>query len=227
VQTSQLSSVGPAPRPWRDGWSRFWLGDWTPIVRDPIDVVRLTFLAGAIVTAIEGDWLATLRLTLTFLATLAARALDLPRPFDLAFNLGMAVQAWGNVFHAFEDVYAYDKLVHFVLPMSMSALLYFTVLRLRVLPDLEHESGIRQRLGILLVTFSMGLTLGVGYEVYEYVIDNWFGGSLEVGYGDTIADLVDDAAGAAAGGLLVIVWDTYGWGTRRRVPGSHGEEQQG
>ena len=109
MQTSQLSSVGPAPRPWRDGWSRFWLGDWTPIVRDPIDVVRLTFLAGAIVTAIEGDWLATLRLTLTFLATLAARALDLPRPFDLAFNLGMAVQAWGNVFHAFEDVYAYER----------------------------------------------------------------------------------------------------------------------
>jgi hypothetical protein len=215
----EAADTGRPPRPWREDRSRLWLGDWNPIVRDPIDVFRLTFLVGAIVTAIEGDWLASLRLFLTFGATVAARLLDLPRPFDLAFNIGMAFQAWGNTFHAFEDVAAYDKLVHFVLPMAMSPLLYFIALRLRVLPDLEHESGIRQRLGILLVTFSMGLTLGVGYEVYEYAVDTWLGGHLEVGYGDTIGDLADDAAGAATGGLLVILWDTYGWGTRRRIPG--------
>jgi hypothetical protein len=215
----QASETSRSPRAWREDWSRLWLGDWNPIVRDPIDVFRLTFLVGAIVTAIEGDWLASLRLALTFGATVAARLLDLPRPFDLAFNIGMAFQAWGNTFNAFENVYAYDKLVHFVLPMAMSPLLYFFALRLRVLPDLEHESGIRQRLGILLVTFSMGLTLGVGYEVYEYAVDTWLGGHLEVGYGDTIGDLADDAAGAATGGLLVILWDTYGWGTRRRIPG--------
>jgi hypothetical protein len=49
-------------------------------------------------------------------------------------------------------------------------------------------------------------------------MDHAFGAHLEIGYGDTIGDLVDDAAGALAGGLLIVVWDTYGWGTRRRVP---------
>jgi hypothetical protein len=198
--------------------SHILLGDWTPFVRDPIDLIRLSFLAGALAEAAGGDYASAARLALTFAATLVARRLDLPRPFDLAFNLGMAFQAWGNVFGLFDDIYAYDKLVHFVLPAAMSSLLYFVALRLHVLPDLEHESGIRQRLGILLVTFSMGVTLGAGYEVYEYVVDHAFGANLEIGYGDTIADLVDDAAGALAGGLLIVVWDTYGWGTRRRVP---------
>jgi hypothetical protein len=207
--------------PWherRSGWSHLLLGDWTPLIRDPIDLIRASFLIGAIVVAASGNLEGGLRLLLTFAATLVARRLDLPRPFDLAFNIGMSAQAWGNVLGAFESVYAYDKFVHFVLPMAMSALLYFVALRLEVLPDLEQESGIRRRLGILLVTFSMGVTLGAGYEVYEYVMDHAFGAHLEIGYGDTIADLVDDAAGAFAGGLLIVVWDTYGWGTRRRVP---------
>ena len=188
-------------------------------MRDPIDLIRASFLIGAVVAAITGDLSASVRLAATFAATLVARALDLPRPFDLAFNLGMVVQAWGNVLGAFEHVYAYDKLVHLVLPAAMSALLYFVALRFDVLPDLEHESGIRQRLGILLVTFCMGVTLGAAYEVYEYGVDHLLGAGLTISYGDTIADLIDDALGALLGGLLLVVWDTYGWGTRRRLPG--------
>jgi hypothetical protein len=199
--------------------SRLWLGDWGPVVRDPIDLLRATFLVGALVTGITGDYSASLRLLATFAATLLARALDLPRPFDLAFNLGMVVQGWGNVLGAFEHVYAYDKLVHLVLPAAMSSLLYFVALRFNVLPDLESESGIRRRLGILLVTFCMGVTLGAAYEVYEYGVDHLFGADLSISYGDTIADLIDDAAGALLGGFLLVIWDTHGWGTRRRLPG--------
>jgi hypothetical protein len=210
------ADIARAHRPQRR-WSHLLLGDWTPLVRDPIDLVRLSFLIGAAVAVSTGNTAGAIRLALTFAATLVARWLELPRPFDLAFNLGMAFQAWGNVLGLFADVYAYDKVVHFMLPMAMSTLLYFVALRLQVLPDLEHESGIRQRAGILLVTFSMGVTLGAGYEVYEYVVDHVLGAHLEIGYGDTIADLVDDAAGAFAGGLLIVIWDTYGWGTRRRL----------
>ena len=219
-----LRSVAPAsgppggPRTVAVG-SRLWLGDWTPIVRDPIDLIRASFLVGAIVAAAFGDWASALRLAATFGATVVARALDLPRPFDLAINIGMVVQGWGNVLGAFDDVYAYDKLVHLVLPASLSALLYFVALRFHVLPDLEHESGIRQRLGILLVTFCMGVTVGSFYEVYEYSVDHAFGAHLAISYGDTIADLVDDAAGSLLGGVLLVVWDTYGWGTRRRLRG--------
>ena len=219
-----MSSPFPANRPQRGAipyGSRLLLGDWTPLVRDPIDLIRLGFLAGAILSLVLGDWSGAVRMTLTFGLTLLARFLDLPRPFDLAFNLGMIFQAWGNFLGLFTDVYAYDKLVHFVLPAAVAALLYFVALRFEILPDLERETGLHQRLGILLVTFSMGVTVGAGYEVYEYVLDNVFGGNLEISYGDTIADLTDDAAGALAGGFLIVLWDTYGWGTRRRARGIH------
>jgi len=72
------------------------LGDWTPVVRDPIDLFRLSFLGGAVATGLLGDWEQSLRLALTFAVTDVARLMDLPRPFDLAFNVGMGFQAWGT-----------------------------------------------------------------------------------------------------------------------------------
>ena len=199
--------------------SRLLLGDWSKLVRDPIDLIRLSFLVGAVIALGLGEWTTALRMALTFGLTMLARALDLPRPFDLAFNLGMVFQAWGNFLNLFVDIYAYDKIVHFVLPASVAALLYLLAVRFEVLPDLEQETGLHQRVGILVVTFCLGVTVGAIYEVYEYVFDTALGGHLAVSYGDTIGDLADDAAGALAGGVLIVVWDTYGWGTRRRARG--------
>jgi hypothetical protein len=213
---SSGAQLGRPPRSWHG--PRLLLGDWTPLMRDPIDVLRLTFLTGALVAASLGDWEQALRLALTFGVALVARAIDLPRPFDLFFNLGMALQAWGNAFHAFDHVYGYDKLVHFVLPAAMAALIYLVAIRLRLLPDLADESGLHQRVGIVLVAFSLGMTVGAVYEMYEYVAIHVLGAGLHVSYGDTIADLLDDAAGSLLGGALLVVWDFYGWGTKRRVP---------
>jgi hypothetical protein len=64
------------------------------------------------------------------------------------------------------------------------------------------------------------MTVGAVYEMYEYFADHVLGAHLHVDYGDTIADLLDDGLGALLGGALLVVWDVYGWGTRRRVPGS-------
>lgn len=118
------------------------LGDWSRLVRDPLDLLRLAFLLGAVVALVLGHLEPSLRLLLTFLAAVLARAIDLPRPFDLVFLLGMALQAFGNVLGAFDHVYGYDKVVHFTLPAAMSTLLYLLAIRLRVLPDLSRESGI-------------------------------------------------------------------------------------
>jgi hypothetical protein len=45
------------------------------------------------------------------------------------------------------------------------------------------------------VTFSMGVTVGAIYEVYEYVFDA-LGGDLQVSYGDITGDLTDAPPGA-------------------------------
>ncbi len=197
---------------------RRWLlvGDWSPLVRDPADLLRIAFLVGAVVELATGDWEQALRLWLTFLVALGARLANVPRPFDLAFNLGMSLQAWGNVAGAF-DSQGYDKLVHFVLPLAVASLGYILLIRLDVLPDLQEESHLHRRVGIVLLTFLIGLGVGAIYEIYEWLANHVLGAHLHVSYGDTISDLADDAAGALAGGALILVWDSYGWGTRRRV----------
>jgi hypothetical protein len=198
-----------------------WLaGDWGRLVRDPIDLLRAALLVGAFATLVVGPREQSFRLLLTFVVTLTPRALDVPRPFDLAFVTALSFQAWGNVFGAFDQIYGYDKVVHFALPAATSAMLYLALVRFRVVPELATEKGIHERAGIMLVTFTLGITLGGGlYEIYEWFANHYLGAHLYVSYGDSIGDLIDDAIGSLCGGALILVWDEVGWGTRRRRPG--------
>ncbi len=199
---------------------RFVLGDWSRIVRDPIDLLRLAFLVAAAVALARGDLDNATRLALTFLATLGARALALPRLFDLGFVVGMALQAFGNATGLFDSFRYYDLVVHFALPLACAPCLYITLARLDVVPDL---AGGRARdhhlLGIFIITFALGFSLGALYEIYEWIAVHWLGAGLAVGYDDTISDLVDDALASLLGGSFLVLWATRGWATTRRVPG--------
>jgi hypothetical protein len=201
-----------------DAAPRWLVGDWWQWLRDPADVLRWALLVGAIVAAAVGDIGHALRLALTLLLTLVPRGMAVPRPFDFAFCLAMSFQAWGNVLAAFDTLHGYDKLVHFVLPMAVAPLLYLILIRLHVVPDLAAETGLHQRLGIVVLALCFGFTAGGLYEIYEWFDVNVLNGAKHVSYGDTIGDLTDDALGALCGGLLLVMWDAYGWGTRRRLP---------
>jgi uncharacterized membrane protein YjdF len=201
------------------------LGDWNRWVRDPIDVLRATFLAGAGLFALLGEAGAAVRMALTFALVVVARLVSLPRPFDLGFIVGMALQAWGNALNLFNDWPWWDVVVHFVLPFFSAPTLYILLARLEVVPDLDEDTEAHHYLGILLVTFCLGLSVGAIYEMYEWFDTRVFGGGLHVGYGDTIADLFDDALASLGGGALLVWWATRGWGTTRRVPGRRLDER--
>jgi uncharacterized membrane protein YjdF len=194
------------------------LGDWNPIMRDPIDVLRGTFLVGAIASAMHRDAESAVRFSLTFLLLVGVRLLQLPRPFDFGFVLGMIFQAWGNALGLFIDLPWYDRVVHFVLPFFTAPAAYILLARLNAVPELTEEIQQHRALGIVIMSFAFGMTVGSVYEIYEWFADNALGAHLQVGYDDTIADLADNALGALGGSLLLLVWTTRGWGTTRRVP---------
>lgn len=198
--------------------SRAVLGDWNPVVRDPIDVLRLTFLAASIVLLAAGKADAAIRMFVTFLALVVARQLQLPRLFDLGLVLGMSLQGWGNAVGLFNSISWWDSLVHLVLPFWVAPLFYILLVRLELVPDLADDTHGRHLQGIVIVTFALGLAFGAIYEIYEWFADNVLGANLYVGYADTIKDLTEDAIGSLAGGVLLLLWATRGWGTTRRVP---------
>jgi hypothetical protein len=207
------------PKPMPTNLPKWLVGDWNRVIRDPLDVLRLAPLIGAITTLIVGDTTHTGELVGAFLLVLAPRVLNVQRPFDLIFQLGMNLAVWGNVFGLFDKIYGYDKVVHFILPCGSAMMLYIALCHLRLVPDLSEDAGLHDRVAMVLVTLAFGLTVGGIFEMWEWFSNTVFGTEMFVTYGDSIGDLIDDALGALMGGVILLFWTGRGWGTWR-TPGA-------
>ncbi len=215
--------VRPTPAP--TNLPKWLVGDWNRVVRDPLDLLRLAPLLGAIVTAAIGETSHTPELIGGFLLVLAPRVLNVQRPFDLVFQLGINLAIWGNVLALFDHIYGYDKLVHFILPCGTAMLLYITLCHLRIVPDLSEDAGLHDRVAMVFVTLAFGLSVGGVFEMWEWFSNRAFGTEMFVTYGDSIGDLIDDTLGSLMAGAILLFWTGRGWGTWR-TPGAalRGEE---
>jgi hypothetical protein len=204
--------------------SRLLLGDWNRVIRDPLDLLRLAFLAGAVWFAVAGDAKGAFNLALAVAVVLAARLANLPRIYDLAVIVSLALTQGGEALGLYDTWAWYDRVVHFVVPMLTSQVVYLCLARLEVLPDPRQETLSRHDAGMFVVTFALGLAVGALWEIFEWASDGIFGSDLSQGNVDTVGDLVADASGSLAGGALMVLWSRRGWGSVRRVPGSRREQ---
>jgi hypothetical protein len=100
--------------------------------------------------------------------------------------------------------------------MSLAPILYIGFARLDVVPDPADRVGSdAEVVGMALITACVGVTAASFYEIYEWVVDNWFGQHLFIGETDTITDLADGFLGAGIGGLFLAVWAMARYTTRR------------
>jgi hypothetical protein len=202
----------------RHSLRRLILGDWHPLLRDPLDLLRLSFAVAAICFFIAGSLEYAVRFTSVFVFVVGAQRLRVPRRFDLMFIVAMGLQGWGNALRLFENIWWWDNLVHLVLPLSSAPVLYVLLLRLGMVRELAHEPHARHRLGFVLFAVGMGLSIGALYEIYEYVANRWLHADIAIGYSDTIFDLTLDTVGALFGGLLLMRWAAARW-PLTRLPG--------
>jgi hypothetical protein len=204
---------------------RLVLGDWSPVVRDGIDVLRLVILGGAVAYAVAGRTGSAALLALLGGITLLARLINLPRVYDLALTLGMALQGFGETFGFYDQWLHFDDLVHFALPFLTAPVVYIALARLDVVPDPRDETHLQHYIGIAVVTTALGITIGALWEVFEWRSDAWFGTALSESNDDTNGDLVRDSLGSLAGAALLVVWARVGWGSVRRIPGVNTHEE--
>jgi hypothetical protein len=139
---------------------RLLLGDWYSWLRDPIDLLRWTLVAGAIGFAVAGDRDGAFLLAGAAGAAWVIRPLLLPRPYDLALVLALALQAWGEALGLYDSIDWFDNVVHFSLPFFFGPTLYIVLARLDLVPDPKDETHLRHYVGMAVVTFAFGVALG-------------------------------------------------------------------
>jgi hypothetical protein len=188
------------------------------LVRDPLDVLRLAFVAGLAVTAVAGTAEAVANMAVATAIVLLARPARLPVPYDLAVIVAMAFTGFGEALGLYDSISWYDNVVHFTVPMLSSQVLYLCLARLEFVPHPRSEVVRRDELGIFVVCFALGVAVGGIWEIWEYVSDGVLGSNLQLGNTDTVGDLIADTLGSAVGAGLLVAWAELGPGTIERAP---------
>jgi hypothetical protein len=202
----------------------FVMGDWGPVVRDPIDVLRLSLAVGAIGFGIAGEGRGALILAVATVVAWLVRPVALPRLYDLAIVLAISLQGWGEALELYDTVTWFDNVVHFAVPLLGAPVVYIVCARLDVVPDPKDETHLKHYAGMFLVTLALGLAIGAIWEMIEYASDELLGSELQLSNADTVGDLMADGLGALCGAALLICWARFGWGSVRRIPGDNRAE---
>jgi hypothetical protein len=199
------------------------LGDWSPAIRDPIDLLRIAYVAGVPVVAVLRHAY-PLNLTVSAVVVVAVRSLLLPRVYDLALCLAFGLTGWGDAFELYQRIGFYDLIVHSLASLFLAPVIYILLARAEVLVDLKQVSTSHHYIGVFVTTLALGLAVGAVWEMAEFTSDYFFGSNLSKSDRDTVTDLMVDGFGSAVGGALLVVWSRYGWGSERRIPGRRREQ---
>lgn len=204
---------------------RLLLGDWTPYLRDGIDLLRIGLVLATAAALIAGETAGALALGFATVLALLARVINLPRAYDLPFVLVLSLHAMGEALGWYDSMPWFDRVVHVVLPCLVAPVLYLGLARLEVLSDPRDETTARHYVGMAIVTFCLGMAVGGLWEIVEYASDGTLDTALSEGNADTVGDLVADAVGSLLSALLIVAWAKYGWGSVRRVTGTNTYEE--
>lgn len=202
------------PHPTGLTWQKVVLGDWTRLVRDPLDVLRIVFIAGAVVWGLTGH-----PVTIVIAASLVlvlARVVSLPRFYDFSVIVVMTLIAWGEVLGFYDSWSSYDNVVHFTVPLLVTGLIYVLLVRLGVMPELSELRQVHQKFGFFITAVALGMAIGAGWEIIEWTLDSTTGSHLVVSTTDTATDLIWDTMGATGSALILVLWSIGNHSLRRR-----------
>ena len=198
-------------------WQKVFLGDWSSVVRDPLDVLRLLFIGATIVWGLTGHPVTPL--VGASLILLLARVASLPRFYDFSLIVVMTLLAWGEVLGMYDSWRYFDNVVHTTVPLLLTGVVYVLLLRLGILPELRELTQSRQRIGFFLTVLMLGMAIGAAWEIVEWTLDSTTGSHLIISTTDTATDLIWDTIGSAGAATILILWSLGNHSLKRR-PGA-------
>jgi uncharacterized membrane protein YjdF len=198
-------------------WQKLFLGDWTRVVRDPLDVLRLIFFGATIVWGLTGHPLTGL--VAASLVLLLSRLASLPRFYDFSLIVVITLISWGEVLGVYDSWRYYDNVVHTTVPLLLTGVVYVLLMRLDVLPELRDLKRLSQRIGFFLIVLMLGMAIGAAWEIVEWTLDSTTGSNLATSVTDTATDLIWDTIGAAGSATILVLWSLGNHSLARR-PGA-------
>jgi hypothetical protein len=168
------------------------------------DSVRVLGALSILVSAVWFGPVEVALFLLVLLGLLVPRVIALPVALDLALGVTLLAGGWFAVFDVFEAVGPLDLVVHLLANGLLAVTAYLLLVRLGALPDpTDATTPTRHRTGMVVVTTALGALLGVLWELGEWAGHTYFDDGINVGYEDTLGDLVSGAVGSLLGGLLL------------------------
>ncbi len=186
------------------------MGDARLFGQSPIVIGLWGLLLITALTALAlGRWpigfvtIATLALAITP-AFLASRLdIRLPVPFLIATTLFIFASVFmGEAFDFYERVWWWDIALH-----GASAIGFGLIGFLFIFMLFEGDRFAAPPSAMAFIAFCVAMTIGTLWEVFEFLMDHWFGLHMQKsGLDDTMTDLMIDAGGATIGAVAGYIY---------------------
>jgi hypothetical protein len=186
------------------------------------DVVRFFAVLSLVGAATTGKGVAAALFALVLLGLTLLRLLVSPR-LDLATGLLLVAGAWASLLDLYLRFPGLDVPVHVLATGLGAAALHEALVRVGVLPGPDAPYPRRAALGAAVVVVALGLALGVIWELGEWYGHTHVDDRIQVGYDDTLGDLMAGGLGALAVAVFRPVFAARSRRSRRRTPSRSAE----
>ena len=126
------------------------------------------------------------------------KLITLPSPLVLMIEASIFLHAYGVLFLQYDSIVVWDTLTHTVSSVTVAFCVLFTLMMVSVY---DHRVSITP-FWMAFFVFIVMMTMGVYWEVFELVVDELTGTTMQYSPWDTVRDLACDALG----GLLVSIY---------------------
>lgn len=172
-------------------------------------VLQIGIVVAVVGEFIQGEWrpafAGTVVLVLSFAPAIIEKRLRVPLPteFTLATCIFLyASFALGEMRDFYERIWWWDLALHGLSAMMigtvgfLSVYVFYMTNRIRIAP-----------LWIATITFAIAVTVGTLWEIFEFLMDNYFGLNMQKsGLPDTMTDLTINSAGAMVAAVIAYLY---------------------
>lgn len=185
--------------------------------RAAADVLRLAAMASLGWVVLRQEWVNAALFALVVGGLLLPRLLRSAPVLDLVYAAVVLFAAWAAVLDWYVAYNWLDVVVHAVATGLVTVTVHRLLVRAGTLPPPGRADLRRAGLGLVVAVLTLGMALGVLWEVGEWLGHTYLDERIQVGYDDTMGDLLADALGALIAGMVV----------RARSSGRHGRVRAG